>query len=261
MSVDVTIIGAGNLAWHLAPALDNAGYAVREVYSRNPKNAKSLMANLYQAEVCESLDFSNSNSSIFIIAVADDAIEDIVQEIVLPESAIVVHTSGAKSIGVLSYTAVDAIGVFYPLQTFSKGKKIDFEGIPICIEAEDPKTENLLKKMATAISKTVYVVNSLDRKSLHVAAVFACNFANHCLAIAEQLLNQKKLPFDMLKPLIIETINKSLALGPYNAQTGPAKRHDFETLDAHMAYLESNEALSEIYRLFSQNIVDNHPLT
>lgn len=259
MGKNISFIGSGNVAWHLAPALENAGHVVREVYSRSSKNASKLVDRLYQAEVKEDLDFSGSNSEIFIISVSDDAIDEVAQEIVLPEDALVVHTSGAKSIGILGYTASEFIGVFYPLQTFSKSKKVNFEDIPICIEAEDPETEKALKSLAKSISKKVVTIDSADRKTLHVAAVFACNFTNHCMAIAEDILKANKMDFDLLKPLIIETLNKSFELGPHNAQTGPAKRHDFETLDSHMEYLGNNERLAELYRLFSQHIVDMHP--
>jgi predicted short-subunit dehydrogenase-like oxidoreductase (DUF2520 family) len=260
MSKRISFIGSGNLAWHLAPTLENAGHAVTEVYSRNKKNAQGLVEKLYQAEIKEDLNFGDSDADIIIIAVADDAIEEVVQELILPEDAIVVHTSGAKSIGILGYAATENFGVFYPLQTFSKSKKVQFDEIPICIEAENSFTESVLKSLANDISKQVYIIDSQERRTLHVAAVFACNFTNHCLTIAEQILHSNKLDFKILKPLIAETINKSLELGPLKAQTGPAKRHDFETLDGHMAYLESNEELAELYRLFSQNIVDSHPL-
>ena len=259
MGKNISFIGAGNVAWHLAPALENAGHVVREVYSRSPKNASKLVDRLYQAEVKNDLDFADSNSEIFIISVSDDAIDEVAQEIVLPEDAIIVHTSGAKSIGILGYTASEFIGVFYPLQTFSKSKRVNFEEIPICIEAENAATEKALKSLGKSISKNVVTIDSADRKTLHVAAVFACNFTNHCMAIAEDILKANKLNFDLIKPLIIETLNKSFELGPHNAQTGPAKRHDFETLDSHMEYLGNNERLAELYRLFSQHIVDSHP--
>lgn len=259
MSLKISFIGSGNLAWHLAPALDNAGYAVTEVYSRNLKNAKTLVNRLYQAESKEDLDFSSSKSELFIIAVSDDAIEEIARELVLPEEAVVVHTSGASSIGLLEYAATPNTGVFYPLQTFSKDKKVDFNEIPICIEASNEYTQEVLYTVANSISKQLYNIDSDSRKALHLAAVFACNFTNHCLKLAEDILNKEKLPFDLLKPLISETISKSMSIGPGKSQTGPAKRHDFETLDKHMAYIQDEE-LAELYRLISQHIVDSYPL-
>ena len=121
----VSFIGSGNLAWHLAPALDNMGYVIREVYSQNPNHAEALTKRLYQAEIKASLDFSTSDSKVFIMAVSDDAIADIAREIILPEDAILVHTSGSQPITELQFAATQNLGVFYPLQTFSKSKKIN----------------------------------------------------------------------------------------------------------------------------------------
>lgn len=254
----VTFIGSGNLAWHLALALDNTDFAVREVYSRKSKNAAALVENLYNAEVSESLDFSTSNSQVFILAVTDDIIEEIAQKLVLPENAILVHTSGSQPLSALGYTATQNIGVVYPLQTFSKGKKIDFNDVPIFIESENAATEKVLMALAKGISKKVFKITSKDRIALHVAAVFAANFTNHMLLIAQEIMKENKLSFDWLKPLIAEMINKSLTIGPENAQTGPARRGDLETLDKHMVFLKDEESTSEVYKIISQDIVDRY---
>ncbi|MBA4145095.1 MAG: DUF2520 domain-containing protein, partial [Cytophaga sp.] len=124
--MNISFIGSGNLAWHLAPALDNAGYVVKEVYSRNPKHAEALTERLYQAEVKATLDFSTSVSSVFFIATSDDAIENIAREIILPEEAYLFHVSGTQPLSELQYAATVNTGVFYPLQTFTRNKKIDF---------------------------------------------------------------------------------------------------------------------------------------
>lgn len=257
-SPSVSVIGSGNLAWHLAPALDNAGFAVREVYSRNPTHAEALVERLYQADVKASLDFSTSPSTVFIIATSDDAIQEIVREIVLPEGAILVHTSGGQELSILSYAATSNLGVFYPLQTFSKVRKIEFSDIPIFIESENSVTEKMLMAMAKAISKSVYKITSHDRQALHVSAVFASNFTNHMLLLAQEIMKENSLSFDWLKPLIAEMLTKSLTIGPENAQTGPARRGDFETLDKHMEFLNDNESAAELYKLISQDIVDRY---
>lgn len=259
MSVNVSFIGAGNLAWHLAPALDNVGYAVREVCSRSEKSANALVNRLYQADVKNGYNFSDSPSRIFILAVSDDEIEGVARELVLPEEAILVHTSGARPMDILSYAATENIGVFYPLQTFSKHKKVDMNSIPICIEAQNRNTEEVLTTMGRQVSRRVLKVNSENRQALHVAAVFACNFVNHFFSISQDILDNAKLDFDLLHPLIAETVSKSFEIGPDNAQTGPARRHDFETLDKHMELLKHNDELSEIYRLISQHIIDRYP--
>jgi predicted short-subunit dehydrogenase-like oxidoreductase (DUF2520 family) len=237
----VSFIGSGNVAWHLAPALDNTDFAVREVYS-----------------VKTSLDFSGSTSNIFIIAVPDDVIQSIVQEIILPDNAILVHTSGSQPLAALGYAAIPSTGVFYPLQTFSKSKKVDFTDVPIFVESEDAVTEKLLLSMAKAISKNVHQITSQERKAMHVAAVFAANFTNHMLLIAQQIMKENNLNFEWLKPLVAEMINKSISIGPENSQTGPARRGDFEILDRHMEFLQGDEQRAEIYKVISQHIIDRY---
>jgi predicted short-subunit dehydrogenase-like oxidoreductase (DUF2520 family) len=254
----VSFIGSGNLAWHLAPALDNMGYVVREVYSQNPNHAEELTERLYQAEVKATLDFSTSDSKVFIIAVTDDAINDIAREIILPEDAILVHTSGSQPITELQYAATQNLGVFYPLQTFSKSKKVDFKEVPIFIESYTDETEKILMQLARSISKEVRKIGSEERKALHVAAVFASNFSNHMLTIAKEIMQQNNLSYDWLKPLITETINKSMYIGPENAQTGPAKRADLNILDSHIDFLKEQQSIAEIYKVISQHIIDTH---
>jgi predicted short-subunit dehydrogenase-like oxidoreductase (DUF2520 family) len=256
--MNVSFIGSGNLAWHLAPALDNTDYPVKEVFSQDPSHAATLVERLYHGQVVPSLDFSLSNSRIFIIAVSDDVVVEVAQEIILPEDAILLHTSGSQPLSVLDFSASTRLGVFYPLQTFSKDKKVDFKEIPVFIESEDAGTENILLSMARAISKKVYRISSEERRALHVAAVFASNFVNHMLAISKDILRENQLDFEWLKPLIAETVNKTLAIGPDKAQTGPAKRGDLEILDAHLEFLKGDEAIAEIYKVISQNIVDRY---
>lgn len=259
-NVSVSFIGAGNLAWHLAPALDNMGFVVKEVCSRNSTSAKELTKQLYQAEVKTTLDFSSSTSRVFIIAVADDAIQEVAQDLVLPDDAILLHTSGSQPLSTLGYAATENIGVFYPLQTFTKTKKVDFKSIPIFVECETADTEKICLQMAKKISADVHKIGSRERKALHVAAVFASNFTNHMLTVSKDLLQQNKLDFELLKPLISETLNKSLAIGPENAQTGPAKRGDYETLDHHFDFLSHDEALSTMYKVISQHIIDRYEI-
>ncbi len=256
MTADISIIGAGNLAWHLGPALDNAGYAVREVFSRNSKNARKLTERLYDAQVAESLDFSASPSKIFLVCVPDDAIEAVVREMILPDNSILIHTSGSKPRQVLDFAAAEATGVFYPLQTFSKERKVDFSTIPIFIEADGEATEKFLLKMGKAISRQVIKLNEYQRLALHVAAVFASNFTNHILRLANEIMEANSLNPEWLHPLVAETMNKAMELGPEAAQTGPAKRGDLETLDRHMEFLKHINDLASIYRLISQDIID-----
>lgn len=257
---NVAFIGSGNLAWHLAPALDNSGYVVREVYSQTPKHADALVERLYQAVRKDNLDFAKSNISLVVICVADDAIVEVAQEIILPENCAIVHTSGSQSIELLDFTASQKTGVFYPLQTFSRDQKIDFRNIPIFVESNDSNLESELLEIANEISKKVYKLKSGDRKVLHLSAVFACNFVNHFFKIADDTLKSRGFDLSVLEPLIVETVEKALSIGPEKAQTGPAKRHDFEVLDKQLDLLEGQESIREIYKIISQHIIDSHPM-
>jgi predicted short-subunit dehydrogenase-like oxidoreductase (DUF2520 family) len=256
--VFLSFIGSGNLAWHLAPALDNVGLVVKEVYSPNPKHAEALTERLYQAEVKATLDFSTSTSSIFILAVRDEAIAQIAREIILPDDAVLIHTSGSVSITELQYAATPHVGVLYPLQTFSKERKVDFSSIPLFVETVTDEASVAVLALAKSLSKQVRKITSEERKALHVAAVFASNFTNHMLTLAEQIMQQNSLDYNLLKPLITETLQKSLIIRPKYSQTGPAKRGDLEILDSHLQFLSQDERVTEIYRVISQHIIDTY---
>lgn len=255
MGVLVSFAGAGNLAWHLAPALDNAGYPVREVYSRHPDHAAKLVERLYKAEVKATLDFSTSDSGIFILAVSDDAIEAVAREIILPDNAILLHTSGSRSLSKLGYAATSSTGIFYPLQLFSKSRKVDFKEVPVFIETEQAEVEEALIKMGRAISKQVYPVDARQRKALHVASAFASGFVQHMLSVSKEIVEVNKLDYTMLSALIAETVNRSLS-GVDKSVKGPAQAEDYETLDNHMEFLQHDLRLAELYRVISQHILD-----
>ena len=246
------------MAWHLAPAFDNSGYSVKEVFSQTPGHAENLADRLYQAEVKTSLDFSDSDSKIFIIAVSDQAIRQVAQEIILPDDSLLIHTSGSMPLDEISYAAPAASGVFYPLQTFSKNRKADFKNLPIFIESSESDAEELLFEMGRALGGKIEKLNSEQRIALHLAAVFASNFTNHMITLAGLLAEQYQIQPNWLNPLIRETIDKNLLVGSMQAQTGPAKRGDLEVLDKHLNLLKEDEKLSEIYRLISQHIIDTY---
>ena len=260
--MNISFIGAGNLAWHLAPAFENAGHPVSEIYSRKQANARELIGILYDARPQLDLNFANSPSELFILAVPDDSLAEVCSQLVLPENAMLVHTSGAKSLTALRqwmnmYSDVPVqTGVFYPLQTFSRGlTPLDFKGIPLCIEASDAVTEDALVALGQDLSSIVYLVNTVERRMLHMAAVFACNFTNHLLAIATDLTDIYDLEFDLLKPIIKETFRKALAADhPANVQTGPARRGDLATMSAHLELLHDQPNLAEIYEILSDSI-------
>lgn len=260
--MEITVIGAGNVAWHLSPALENAGHHVNEVVSRQLTHARQLVSLLYDARPRSDLNVANSPSRLFLLTVPDDALPDVCSRLVLPENAIVVHTSGSFSLEALNqliqlYSDVPVrTGVFYPLQTFSRHQNpLDFEEIPLCIEASDPETEATLVAMGQEISSIVYLVSSAERRVLHLSAVFACNFTNHLLALAKDFVESHDLEFDLLRPLIRETFRKALATNdPAEVQTGPARRNDQKTITTHLGMLNGQPHLQEIYELLTESI-------
>jgi len=257
MKFKIVILGAGNVAWHLAPALEDAGHMITEVYARDIEKAGRITERVYAAEAKEDLDFSESEAEIFILAVKDDAILEIADSVILPEGSILVHTSGTTPLDILGYSSATFTGILYPLQSFTMGQKMDLSEVPFLLESDDQEVLQKLKKLAKSISNLTYLVRSKDRKAVHVAAVFASNFSNHMIRIAEEIMRRQGLDFEMIKPLIIETISKSLQIGAQKAQTGPAIREDYEVLEDHHRFLNYNEQIAEIYRLISQDIIDS----
>ena len=260
--MEISFIGAGNLAWHLAPALENAGHHINEVYSRQLSHARQLVSNLYDARTHSELNFADSPARLFVLAVPDDALEPVCSQLVLPEKAVLVHTSGSVSLRALDkwmsvYSDVPVqTGVLYALQTFTKNQSfMKFDDIPLCVEATDKNTEEVLITLAQELSDVVYLISSEERRTLHMAAVFACNFTNHLLSIAYNLTTAEGLEFDLLQPIIRETIRKGLAAeNPADVQTGPARRGDLATIENHLAQLNSQPKLAEIYQVITDSI-------
>jgi predicted short-subunit dehydrogenase-like oxidoreductase (DUF2520 family) len=246
------LIGAGNLAFHLGQALFAKGIKIMQVFSRTETSAKPL-ADILNATFTTNLDNIIPDADYYIICVKDDAITEVVKA--MPAvSGIVMHTSGSIEISVLQKFAKAA--VFYPLQTFSKSKaNVDFELVPICIEANSSETLTELKKLASLISSNVQEADSAQRKTIHLAAVFACNFSNHLFSISADLLAEQNLDFSLLLPLIEETFSKIKKVSPAEAQTGPAKRKDFITINKQLELLKDQPELANIYSMFSEGIL------
>ncbi|MDB4918633.1 MAG: oxidoreductase [Mucilaginibacter sp.] len=243
------------MATHLAAAFKNAGHRIAQVYSRDMHNA-SLLAYHVGAEAIDDLDQINPETDIFIISVKDDVIKSIA-EALTKHGKLIVHTSGATDLQAISAFTNNA-GVFYPLQTLSKNKEVDFFTVPLCIEGADDNITRQLVELAQTVSNNVYRVNSEQRKILHLAAVFACNFPNYLYNIAQQLLAEHDMGFEMLRPLILETAQKVQTHLPAEVQTGPAVRNDENTMAAHLQMLNNEPDLKAIYSLLSQEIIKNN---
>ncbi len=255
----ISIIGAGNVAWHLVKALEKADVAISEVYARDIHKALALTETLYSAVAVNSLDFSKSHSSVFFICVSDDAIASVFSQLAVPPGSVIVHTSGAKPLSVFEGKQDAGFGVFYPLQTFTQGVNLDFETIPLLIEADSDKTYSILNQIAKRLSKKTLRVTSRERLVYHVSAVFSCNFVNHLWALSKEILESENLDFELLKPLIVETTQKMLdANHPADVQTGPAVRNDAQTINSHLDFLSDDEDLAGVYTTITESISDWH---
>lgn len=248
--IRVTLIGAGNVAQHLISTfLTATGIEIVQVYSRN---STTVIPGIGVDKIVS--NYSDlKEADVYIIAVSDDAIASVSSQLPF-ENRLVVHTSGAAPLDALNDN--NRKGIFYPLQTFTKGKQVDFKTIPMCLETVEPHDYFIVENVARAISDDVHAINSHQRKALHVAAVFVNNFTNYLYQLGHEICIENHVPFDILKPLILETAEKLLTLSPKEAQTGPAKRHDVSTIQAHESFL-SNENQSTIYKILTQSI-QNH---
>jgi len=249
--MNIVLLGSGNVATHLALALRAIGENIVQVFSPNLINAKALADRVDSAYI-NNLAQINGDADLYIISVKDDTIVEVARQLA-DVNGLVVHTSGTTDIKVLS-TEVKHAGVFYPLQTFSKTKNVDFKTIPLCLEANEASQLELLQLLATRLSNKVYQLDGEKRKVLHLAAVFACNFTNHMYALASQILNANGLHFDIIRPLIAETADKVMADLPENVQTGPAIRQDEGTINKHLTMLADLPELQEIYQTLSDSI-------
>lgn len=245
----IVILGAGNVATHLFEAFAKASETeVVQVYNHR-KTALDYFR--YRVDTTCSLK-ALKPADFYLIAIKDDRVEALVKRLKSAD-AIIAHTSGSVPL----QSSAKRNGVFYPLQTFSKHIAVDFSQVPMCIEADTTETEQQLIALGEAISRHVYQISTTQRKSLHLAAVFACNFTNHLYAIAEKICSDQQIPFSTLHALIDETAHKAQKDSPAKNQTGPGIRHDQQTIDSHLQQLQSAE-LKEIYKLLTQSIQNNN---
>lgn len=273
--MDIVLIGSGNVATQLGRALCLKGHRIRQVYSRNRSHAEELASTLNAMH--GSIDGDNETdlrtetvatdvlaelhreAAFYFICVSDQHIQEVIAGLPATLNGVVVHTSGSTSINVFS-NYPQAHGVFYPVQTFSKTKNIEFDDIPLALEASDPNTFRVLQKLADTLSSKGFACDSDQRLAIHIAAVFACNFTNHLYALAEHLLGAKGLDFDLIRPLIRETADKAMQYSPSTVQTGPASRGDARIVDKHLEFLSASCVADprprQVYQLLSAMIWD-----
>lgn len=243
--IEVVLLGFGNLNSRLFEALHHSEYVtVKQVFNRTPIQDLSMPEEVFfTSDISKLMD-----ADVYIIGIPDDAIASFSRSLPF-ENKLVVHTSGGVSMDQLATT--NRRGVFYPLQTFSRSRRVDFKTIPICIESEHPEDLEILRGLGRTVSGEVVEISSQKRAKLHLAAVFVNNFVNHLYQVGSEILEEDSLPFKLLQPLILETAKKIEVLSPQQAQTGPAKRKDIKTIEKHLHLLKDNSH-KEMYRMFTE---------
>lgn len=249
----VCLIGAGRLATNLGKALVRGGHTITQVYSRTKESAGKL-ATLVGGEFVDNIGEIDNRADIYIFAIKDDALRELVPQVSRNiKEKVFCHTAGSMPLDIFQET-VCHYGVFYPLQTFSKTREMDFSNIPCFLETNDQTAYSMLHALAKTVSNRIYDLSSEERKYLHLAAVFACNFVNHCYSLSGEVLAAHGLPFDVMLPLIEETARKAGEMSPLEAQTGPAVRYDENVIKAQTDLLNHEPYLQEVYRLLSSGI-------
>ena len=248
----VTLIGSGNLATNLGHALREAQVEILQIYSRTEANARRLADELCVEAYTSQITNINCRSDVYIVAVKDDVLENVGRTLreVLPDK-LVVHTAGSMPMDVLTG---EHRGVFYPMQTFSRQRIVPFAHIPLFLEANREEDLKVLHRLAERLTDSIFELSSDDRKWLHIAAVFCCNFTNHMASLSAQLLESHNIPFRVMLPLMEETIAKLHQLPPRRAQTGPAVRGDERVMQCHLQALKDEPEMAQIYEILSKSI-------
>jgi predicted short-subunit dehydrogenase-like oxidoreductase (DUF2520 family) len=246
-------MGAGNLAWHLGHYCLQAGIQVAQVYNRTPDSGEFLAAALNTSYTCLP-DRVKRDADLYILAVSDDAIATLLNTGMFKNGQLVVHTAGSVSMDIFSEKASN-YGVLYPLMTFTKGTLVDAGQVPWYIEANSAESLKSIHDFALKLSEKVYAVDSKQRVYLHLAAVIASNFTNHMFALAEKVLKERNLSFELLEPLIQETVAKAFSMSPLQAQTGPAIRNNHEVIQKHLALLEVHPETRKLYKVITESIM------
>ena len=249
----ITLIGAGNLATQLGKSLKKAGVIISQVYSRTEESARTL-GELLEAEWLTDIKALRDEADVYIFSVKDSVLCELITEVCKGRGdKLFLHTAGSMPMSCFEGKALH-YGVFYPMQTFSKAKDVCFENIPVFIEGDSSETEEVIRSLANMLSKRVITLSSADRKYLHLAAVWACNFTNYCYSVASDILSEHGIPFDVMLPLINETTEKIQKISPKEAQTGPAVRGDKNVMGQQLELMSDRADLQELYKMLSKGI-------
>ncbi len=251
----VVCIGAGRLAHQLMPALQEVGCDVVQVYNRSPEAAKALSEKLHSSSFTSTISEIADDADIYFLTLSDDAVKPVADQLykLIHPDSIGVHCSGILNLDVLPFKRKAG---FYPLQSFSDNHDVSWRFIPVIITTPDEDIWVMLDEIAGKLSSSVYRMTDEQKSNLHVAAVFANNFSNHMLTLADLICKEHQLPKEILKPLILETFSKAILSGPLESQTGPAIRGDESTIKKHLKLLANHPELAEVYRVITKSIIE-----
>lgn len=251
----ISFAGAGRVAESLCKELFHAGYGIDLVVSENETSGKPL-ADSCKALWSHDLSFPVS-TKVIIVAVPDHKLKSVLESVSCSTETIVAHTAGSFGLDIFPDKILKR-GIFYPLQTFSKARKISFLDLPFLIDSSDDESSVILRTLAESIGSKVHSVDTEQRRMLHLAAVFVCNFTNHMLTSGREVALKADYTFEILTPLIKETISKALDFGPENSQTGPAIRNDRNTIEKHLELLSFSSDLQKVYEVMTKSIIDHY---
>ena len=252
---NICLIGSGNVAWVLGKALVDKGINITQVYSRNEQRATALAAHLNSSGIAE-LSKISKDADLYLLAISDDAINTVAKELsaVLDiEKNLIAHTSGTKaSTSLLPFYKASC---FYMPQSMTKGTKVDFSTVPFCIFSNEKESEKILDELAKKLSDYVFIIDDEQKQILHLSAVMLNNFANHWFGESFAIMQKNNIPFDVLKPLLKMTYEKAMNNNPFDVQTGPAKREDYETIEKHINHLSDDPELQSLYKAMTDRII------
>jgi predicted short-subunit dehydrogenase-like oxidoreductase (DUF2520 family) len=249
----IALIGAGKLASNFAFTLKKKGFTILQVYNRSRDPGMNLAGKVDSRYIDDLLELTGE-ADLYALAVSDSALQEISEKIRL-KNQVIIHFSGTTDISILKDSSSN-YGVLYPPQTFTLHQSAGFINIPLCIEANNSESEGKLSAFAATLSDKIFQVNSDQRKTIHLSAIFAGNFTNFMYSIAEELLSKNNLPMTLLEPIIEKTRANAMRKNIFNSQTGPAFREDLEILKTHLDILSENPAFKEIYRIISESIIN-----
>jgi len=247
----IVVIGSGNVAYHLIQAFRKSTVSLF-VHARNKSALDTLQLEFPSITILSTYNLTAVDADLVIISVKDDVLNNVFAQYTYPAKTLVVHTSGTQTFE--NTAAHPNVGVFYPLQTFSRASIVQWNNTPLLIEANLDRNLDILERAAKQLSAPYFETNTEQRRYIHLAAVLTSNFTNHLLGKAASILEQQSIDYHILQPLVEATIKKAFSKNPFEVQTGPAIRNDALTISKHLSLLQGDPLLQNIYENVSKSI-------